>query len=602
MVSRPERAHVVALEVVRQDDPSAAAGETQPGEAEQLLPAAEGTIRARDGPLDPAAGTPVTAQVPEIQLVQRGGIRERQLALLQRGDEQGRSVLRDATQLLLRTVQVPDRAAVVVLVMRNDETLRQPLQLGGVERERPELVVACECSRISHGDLLFSHRGQIVELDDRVRLRPDAELPGILERGIVIIDHFLAVQEHLDVVAHHLHCQVVPYARGHLAVPARELHAAAVHGVVEVDVVLQRVGARDVIIVRVFQPPDDPAALVDLSAERLALDREPQVFQLGTGVGNGETVVGVIAVGLHQDVLAARRIVDGLHDPLARFALAGQPELELFRWLARGIRLEVEDGHPHLLLTQGRGAEQRAGQDECAFRHESSPRPRSGRLRLKSSYRSSSIALARARRASSSRCAIAIALTSCANPGVSGRPYASTFRSMSWIVSAIGRSAASVISKLRSNTSNVHSSPLCVYSPSNMSKRNSPGLCRYSRALTNLNFASGSMKRWMSQALAIRSTWMPVRVTHVRPRGLSGTSAFSSGFGSGRARRSTSSCNRPSTGSRERPWKKSIAAISPTRFCRRISAGSSSPRFSSDTSPFFGRRRASSRASPAISW
>src|SRR3954466_11857507 len=139
MVSRPERAHVVALEVVRQDDPSAAACEAQPGQAEQLLPGAERTVGASDGPLDPAAGTPVTAHIPEIQLVQRGGIRERQLALLQRGDEQGRSVLRDASQLLLRTVQVPDRAAIVVLVMRNDEPLRQPLQPGGVEWERADL-------------------------------------------------------------------------------------------------------------------------------------------------------------------------------------------------------------------------------------------------------------------------------------------------------------------------------------------------------------------------------------------------------------------------------------------------------------------------------
>src|SRR6266849_10360803 len=147
--------------------------------------------------------------------------------------------------------------------------------------------------------LLLSHRGQVVELDDRVRLRPDAELPGVLERAVMVVDHFVAVEEYLDVVADHLHRELVPHARGDLAVPAGELHAAALHGVVEVDVVFERVGARDVVVVRVLETPDDPTALVDGAADRFALHRQTQVFQLGARVGDGKAVIRAVAVRWH---------------------------------------------------------------------------------------------------------------------------------------------------------------------------------------------------------------------------------------------------------------------------------------------------------------
>src|SRR5438128_10802047 len=127
--------------------------------------------------------------------------------------------------------------------------------------------------------LLLSHRGQVVELDDRVRLCPDAELPGVLERIVVLVDHLLAVEENLDVVADHLHRELVPGARGDLAVPAGELHAAALHGVVEVDIVFERVGAGDVVVVRVLGTPDDPAALLAFSGAWFAHHRQAEVLQ-----------------------------------------------------------------------------------------------------------------------------------------------------------------------------------------------------------------------------------------------------------------------------------------------------------------------------------
>src|SRR5713101_5635781 len=120
---------------------------------------------------------------------------------------------------------------------------------------------------------------------------------------------------------------------------------------------------------------------------------------------------------------------------------------------------------------RGRGDQTQGGQQ---LPHDAPPR-----FRLKYSYKSSSTAAARERRDSSSRCAMAIPLTTSSIPAVSFLPCFSSFRSMSWTISAMGRRAASVISNRERSTSNVHSSPWCVYSPSNMSKRSSPGWCRY---------------------------------------------------------------------------------------------------------------------------
>jgi hypothetical protein len=54
-----------------------------------------------------------------------------------------------------------------------------------------------------------------------------------------------------------------------------------------------------------------------------------------------------------------------------------------------------------------------------------------------------------------------------------------------------------------------------MHSASNMSKRSSPLSGRYLLPDTNLNPASGSMKRRINQALAMRSTYTPCRVTQV---------------------------------------------------------------------------------------
>src|SRR5437867_11891872 len=79
-------------------------------------------------------------------------------------------------------------------------------------------------------------RCEIVELDDRICLRPHAELARVLEGIVVLVDHLRAVQEDLDVVPDHLHGKLMPHARGDLAVPTGETDPAALDDGVEVPV------------------------------------------------------------------------------------------------------------------------------------------------------------------------------------------------------------------------------------------------------------------------------------------------------------------------------------------------------------------------------
>src|SRR5947209_15914545 len=52
--------------------------------------------------------------------------------------------------------------------------------------------------------------GEVVEVDDRIRLGPDAYLPGVREGLVVLVEHLLAVEEHGEVVAPGLDGELVP--------------------------------------------------------------------------------------------------------------------------------------------------------------------------------------------------------------------------------------------------------------------------------------------------------------------------------------------------------------------------------------------------------
>jgi hypothetical protein len=87
---------------------------------------------------------------------------------------------------------------------------------------------------------------------------------------------------------------------------ALQLLALAANDAVEADIVFQRVGADDIIIVGVLQPHHDAAGLIDLAADRLEAELDGDIGgRQAFGNRERKTVVGAVRAGLLDD--AARR-------------------------------------------------------------------------------------------------------------------------------------------------------------------------------------------------------------------------------------------------------------------------------------------------------
>src|SRR4051812_12379258 len=83
-------------------------------------------------------------------------------------------------------------------------------------------------------------RGQIVELDDGVGLRPHADLAGVGERLVLLGHHVLVVEVDGEEVSLRLDAELVPDAARDLSAPRRELPALAVLDVIEAHVSARR--------------------------------------------------------------------------------------------------------------------------------------------------------------------------------------------------------------------------------------------------------------------------------------------------------------------------------------------------------------------------
>src|SRR6266581_4063587 len=117
---------------------------------------------------------------------------------------------------------------------------------------------------ISH---VFSARGcravaEVVEQRHAVRLGPDAHRARAGDMAVVHLDIGLAVEHHADLFSGELHPQRVPDVPGHRRVDVLDRVAPSVLRVVEGHVVLERVGARDVIVVAVLPAPHEASGLV----------------------------------------------------------------------------------------------------------------------------------------------------------------------------------------------------------------------------------------------------------------------------------------------------------------------------------------------------
>jgi hypothetical protein len=66
--------------------------------------------------------------------------------------------------------------------------------------------------------------------------------------------------------------------RRHLDIGAADLTSKPAHNVVKVDVIFERIGAEDVVVVRVRQPHRDAASTVDPAVDSLEAHRDLDVF------------------------------------------------------------------------------------------------------------------------------------------------------------------------------------------------------------------------------------------------------------------------------------------------------------------------------------
>src|SRR2546422_550138 len=163
--------------------------------------------------------------------------------------------------------------------------------------------------RLSSVELPPRLRGEVVKQCVRVGLGPHTDATGTTERAVERVDPLRAVPVHLHMIPLALDTQLVPDARCDLPAPVGELDPASVFHVVEADVVLQRIRAREVIVVLILVPEHETARPVNMPRHRLAFHRDADIREARRQCGRDrEPEVGTVAVDLGEDVRRTRRV------------------------------------------------------------------------------------------------------------------------------------------------------------------------------------------------------------------------------------------------------------------------------------------------------
>src|SRR5690348_5850683 len=172
---------------------------------------------------------------------------------------------------------------------------------------------------IRTNDSLFAAVVEVVEQGDAIGLGPYANFAGILESCVIPFQRFFAVVGHGEMAGLEIDTQSVPLAGGDFPVGSFLFRAAAVDGVVNGDVVFERIGARDVVVVGITGSPDQAAGAIFTAGYGFELHFDIAVFQAGV-VLDADRISSL--AGLFEDVgLAGRGIV--LFDGPLRRARAG---------------------------------------------------------------------------------------------------------------------------------------------------------------------------------------------------------------------------------------------------------------------------------------
>src|SRR5512143_1925314 len=106
-----------------------------------------------------------------------------------------------------------------------------------------------------------------LEIRDRIRLGPDADLARIGKRLVPRIDHLFPVPVDLEPIPAGIRPKLMPFSCAYLAVPRPELLPASIVHAVVANVVLMSLRSRDVIVVFTAVSEDDPARTVPPSGD-----------------------------------------------------------------------------------------------------------------------------------------------------------------------------------------------------------------------------------------------------------------------------------------------------------------------------------------------
>src|SRR5215471_10085252 len=119
--------------------------------------------------------------------------------------------------------------------------------------------------------------GEIVKRGDAVGFRPYTDCAGARDVGVVLLDVGLAVEDDADPRPLEFHAQNVPNIRPDGCVHILDRDPPPALGVVERHIVLERVGARDIVMITVLPSPHDAPCLVLPASFRPELDLDEPV-------------------------------------------------------------------------------------------------------------------------------------------------------------------------------------------------------------------------------------------------------------------------------------------------------------------------------------
>src|SRR5882762_9379815 len=227
-------------------------------------------------------------------------------------------------------------ATPVVTAPRNAARRKNPRTMPSIGRSQDEVTSAWMDGCHLKGRLLCPPRSErvsahgcravaeIVEQRHAVRLGPYADRTRACDVVVVRLDVLPAVQAHAHLLPGEVHAQRMPRVARYRRIDVLDRVAPAVDRVVERHIVLERVGARDVVVVAVLPAPYHPARLVFTAGERLELDLNVTVLKRHL---RPHTPWEESAARLLEDVGLARRGSVGLDRPFGEAATgdAGAP-------------------------------------------------------------------------------------------------------------------------------------------------------------------------------------------------------------------------------------------------------------------------------------